>query len=84
MILWLACLIVAAIAGTLEEAIRAHAIELAPVRVNLVCAGLVRTDIAPTELNFYCAGIYKDLAPPEPFSIRQLRAGKRASKLVGG
>jgi len=36
---------VAAIMGALEAAARALAIELAPVRVNLVCAGLVRTEL---------------------------------------
>jgi NAD(P)-dependent dehydrogenase (short-subunit alcohol dehydrogenase family) len=36
---------VAAIMGALEAATRALAIELAPVRVNLVCAGLVRTEL---------------------------------------
>ena len=35
----------AAIMGALEAATRALAIELAPVRVNLVCAGLVRTEL---------------------------------------
>jgi NAD(P)-dependent dehydrogenase (short-subunit alcohol dehydrogenase family) len=37
--------IAAAIMGALEAATRALAIELAPVRVNLVCAGLVRTEL---------------------------------------
>jgi NAD(P)-dependent dehydrogenase (short-subunit alcohol dehydrogenase family) len=37
--------IAAAIMGALEAAVRALAIELAPVRVNLVCAGLVRTEL---------------------------------------
>ena len=35
----------AAICGAVEAATRALAIELAPVRVNLVCAGIVRTEL---------------------------------------
>src|SRR5258705_10182491 len=33
------------ICGALEAVTRALAIELAPVRVNLVCAGIVRTEL---------------------------------------
>jgi NAD(P)-dependent dehydrogenase (short-subunit alcohol dehydrogenase family) len=37
--------IAAGVCGALEAVTRALAIELAPVRVNLVCAGLVRTEL---------------------------------------
>ena len=37
--------IAAAIMGAVEAVTRALAIELAPIRVNLVCAGLVRTEL---------------------------------------
>ena len=37
--------IAAGICGALEAVTRALAIELAPVRVNLVCAGIVRTEL---------------------------------------
>jgi NAD(P)-dependent dehydrogenase (short-subunit alcohol dehydrogenase family) len=37
--------IAAGICGAIEAVTRALAIELAPVRVNLVCAGIVRTDL---------------------------------------
>ena len=37
--------IAAGIAGALKAVTRALAIELAPIRVNLVCAGIVRTEL---------------------------------------
>ena len=37
--------IAAGICGAVEAVTRALAIELAPVRVNLVCAGIVRTEL---------------------------------------
>lgn len=37
--------VAAAITGAVEAVTRALAVELAPIRVNLVCAGIVRTDL---------------------------------------
>jgi len=37
--------VAAAITGAVEAATRALAVELAPIRVNLVCAGIVRTEL---------------------------------------
>ncbi len=42
----------AGVCGALEALTRALAIELAPVRVNLVCAGFVRTELWGTMPEF--------------------------------
>jgi NAD(P)-dependent dehydrogenase (short-subunit alcohol dehydrogenase family) len=37
--------VAAAVCGAMEALTRALAVELAPIRVNLVCAGIVRTEL---------------------------------------